>query len=1131
MSAWKPIRLFGLFLLMTLSISHTTKLGRAQNTPEQDQSEKKRDLTKEGLPLEPKRKIDFGTSEGTWLSLDVSPDGKTVLFELLGDLYTVPIEGGEATRITEGMAFDSQPAFSPDGQWIAFISDRDGAENLWIAKADGTEPKKLTKGKKDDYVSPGWTPDGQYVIVSKGGRSQDLWMYHIQGGTGVSITGTKGDKKENTERSSRKSRLGAVMDPEGRYLYWAQKDSGSVYNQLSFDWEIYRRDMVTGEEDRLTQAEFGAFRPVLSPDGSRIVYGTRLDAETGLRIRNLHSGEDRWLKLSVQRDDMESRGTRDLFPGYTFTPDGQEIVVTWGGKIWRVNINSGEETEVPFQAHVTQDLGPLLNVQRRVEEGPVRSRLIQDPSQSPDGNSIVFSAMAKLYVMDLQTGESRRLTTSDDNEFKPSWSADGKSVTYVTWNYQRAGQIWKVPADGSGTPQQLTTVPAFYTDPVYSPDGTRIVARRGNAWMRSQTPSEFGGLRISLDLIWLPAGGGDSNLIVPARGLGSPHFGPERDRIYFYSREGLISMRYDGTDRRRHLKVTGKGRAGSPEPAPAQEVLLSPTGKWALAKADNQVFLLSVPAVGGDGTSVSVHSPAVPVRQLTNFGADSFRWAGNGETITWAVGSTFFRRPFNSVSFEAEEKQETKEDDPPDDDPAASGENGTNPQQEEQTKQPPKKANEEDEAVESFEVHLEFPRHRPQGIVVLRGATVIPMNGDQVIAEADLIVENNRIRAVGQKGSLEIPEGARQFDLKGKFIVPGFIDTHAHYEMRTEGVLELHNWSFLSNLAYGVTTGLDVQTSTNDYLTYQDLVEAGMMLGPRPYSTGPGVFSNNDFQSAAQARWVIEKYKRFYRNHNLKSYMVGNRKQRQWVVQAANELGLTVTTEGGLDLKLDMTHAIDGFGGNEHSLPIVPLYRDVVELFARSGTSYTPTLLVLYGGPWAENYFYETTEVHADRKLNRFIPHNELDKISRRRPWFHPEEHSFSKTAAQAAKIQRAGGHVGVGGHGQLQGLGYHWEMWALAMGGMTPQEVLKAATIDGAYIIGLEQDLGSIEAGKLADLVILNKNPLEDIRHTNSILYVMKDGELFEGDTLKQVWPGQQEIPPFWWWQGPTSKYVTSEP
>ncbi len=1108
-----------------LTLSAFLLLGAAEHGLAQEKASdsEKPGKKKKDLPLKPVRSLEFETTEGTWLSLDVSPDGTAILFELVGDFYTLPLDGGEATRITQGMAFDSQPSYSPDGQWISFISDRDGAENVWIAKADGSEPRQLSKGSKNSFVSPSWTPDSQYVIVSKSERrSYQVWMYHRDGGSGIQVTQDSPEDNDDSpgppSRGSSLLRLGAVISPDGRYLYFARKAGASIYNQMSFNWEIYRRDMQTGDEDQVTQADGGAFRPVLSPDGSQLVYATRFETQTGLRIRELDSGRDRWLQYPVQRDDMESLASRDLLPGYSFTPDGREVVVTFGGKIHRIDVATGRAREVPFQAKVAQDLGPLLNFQRRVEEGPVRSRLIQDPVQSPDGKRLAFSAMAHLYVMDLPEGEPKRVSEQDANEFKPAWSPDGRWLAYVTWNYNGSGHIWRTATDGTGSPQRLTNVPAFYTDPRFSPDGTRIVARRGNAWMRSQAPGEFGGIRIPTDLIWLPAEGGDVQLIVPSRGLGSPHFGPERDRIYFYSREGLISMRYDGSDRRTHLKVTGRQRRGG-RPSPAQAALISPDGRRVLAKASHQLFLLPLPPTGGKAPAVNLFSPSIPVKKITDIGADAFDWADGGQTLTWSVGATFFRRPLDSISFAPDPKEEQTgegegEDTEGEEEEAPEGEGEKTDKEKE-----PKKPLEEQESVESFEIVLEFPRHTPQGTVVLRGATVITMNGDEVIENGDVVVRDNRIVSVGARGSVEIPAGSRPVDVRGKYIVPGFIDTHAHYEVRTEGVFELHNWSFLANLAYGVTTGLDVQTSTNDYLSYQDMIEAGRMIGPRAYSTGPGVFSDTDFQSAESALFTLEKYKKFYRNHNLKSYLVGNRKQRQWVVEAAKQLELTVTTEGALDLKLDMTHAIDGFGGNEHSLPIMPLYRDVVELFARSGTSYTPTLLVLYGGPWAENYFYQTTEVHDDFKLNRFVPHNEIDRQSRRRPWFREDEHAFPKAAAQAAKIQRAGGYVGVGAHGQLQGLGYHWEMWSLAMGGMTPREVLEAATIDGAHIIGLEQDLGSLESGKLADLLVLDRNPLADIRNTNSIRLVMKNGELFDGSTLEQVWPEEKEIEPFWWW------------
>jgi hypothetical protein len=301
---------------------------------------------------------------------------------------------------------------------------------------------------------------------------------------------------------------------------------------------------------------------------------------------------------------------------------------------------------------------------------------------------------------------------------------------------------------------------------------------------------------------------------------------------------------------------------------------------------------------------------------------------------------------------------------------------------------------------------------------------------------------------------------------------------------------------------------------------YQDLVDSGDILGLRAFSTGPGVFSDNNFQSVEEVKGVLTKYRKYYGTHNIKSYIVGNRKQRQFMVMASKELEMMPTTEGGLDLKLNLTHVIDGFHGNEHTLPITPLYKDVLQIFAQSGIAETPTLIVNYGGPFGQEYWFENSDVHGNAKLNHFTPHNLLDEKTNRRPdWFRTDEYAFPKLSAQMAKLLRAGGLVGVGSHGQLQGLGYHWEMWMLASGGMTPLEVLRCATLNGSHIVGRPQDLGSIEVGKLADLVILDKSPLDDIHNTNTIHWVMKNGELFEGGTLDQVWPEQKKLEPLYFW------------
>jgi len=1109
---------------------------------EKDKKEEKKDEKKDekkGLPLKSGRKVEFTTDEGTWLSLDVSPDGKTIAFELVGDVYTLPIEGGQAKLIAGGMAFESQPKFSPDGKWIAFISDREGSENIWIMHPDGTGVKQVSKDPNSDFTSPSWAPDGKYIFVSKaafGIGSSEIWMYHVDGGSGVQITKSK--PTPTTERNRRPNAMGVVASPDGKYLYYAAKLGSLAYNQQLPTWHIARRDRKTGDEDDLIHQIKSAFRPMLSPDGKQILYVTRYETESGLRLRNLESGEDRWVKYPVTRDDQESLFTRDVFPGYAFLPGGKEIVYNQDGKIKRLDLATGTEKVIPFTAQVSQDVGPKLDFPQAVEQGPVKVRLIMDPIESPDGKKLAFSAMTHLYTMDLPAGKPQRLTNGNAHEFQPAWSPDGKTIAYVTWSSE-GGQLWRIPAAG-GTPVQLSKSLGVYSNPAWSPDGAKIVLLRGNAYDRENSTFD-GGQTGNADLIWIAADGGEANLILPARGAGGPHFTGDKDRIFVYTPQGLVSLRYDGTDRRTHLIVKGQGLYFFEEPVPADDLVPSPDGQWVLAHVMNQLYVIAMPVVGGEPPTVNIATPAVPTKRLTDIGADYFAWADDGKTITWAVGASFFREPLSAISFEPpkDEKKEgeKKEDDKKDTDnkdvdkkdadkkdaasQAPDAKKDEKKDEKKDQKKEEKKLKEQEKDVQEIPVSLEVPRKTPKGTIVLRGATVVTMKGgkeDEVLKNADIVVENNRIKSVGAKSG--VPAGAKVFDVSGKTIVPGFIDTHAHWLEIRRGILDTQNWSFLANLAYGVTAGLDVQTGTNDMFAYQDLVDSGDILGQRAFSTGPGVFSDNNFQSMEEVKGVLTKYRKYYGTHNIKSYIVGNRKQRQYMVQASKELEMMPTTEGGLDLKLNLTHVIDGFHGNEHTLPITPLYNDVLQMFAKSGIAETPTLIVNYGGPFGEDYWFENTEVHDNAKLNHFVPHRVLDQRTKRRPgWFRKDEYEFPKLAAQMAKLERAGGLVGVGSHGEMQGIGYHWELWMLASGGMTPLEVLRCATVNGSKIIGRPADLGSIEPGKLADLLIMDKSPLNDIHNTNTIHWVMKNGELFEADTLNQVWPEQKKLEPLWFW------------
>jgi len=1093
-----------------------------QDTGKQDpekKDEKKDDKDKKdekkGLPLKSDRKIEFATDEGTWLSLDVSPDGKTIVFELLGDLYTLPIEGGTAKLISGGMAFDSQPKFSPDGQWVTFLSDREGSDNLWVMHPDGTGTKQITKAENSDFVSPSWSPDGKYIFVSKaifGIAAHEIWMYHVDGGSGVQVT--KAKPTPTVKRSEQNNAVGVVASADGKYLYYAQRQGPFSYNAQFPLWRIMRRDRKTGDEDAIIEQLKSAFRPLLSPDGKQIIYVTRYETETGLRLRNLETGEDHWVKYPVTRDDQESLFTRDVFPGYAFLPGGKEIVYNQNGKIRRLDLASGTEKVIPFTAQVSQALGPKLDFPQKVDEGPVKVRLVMDPAESPDGRKVVFSAMTHLYTMDMPKGTPQRLTSGDRHEFQPAWSPDGKNIAFVTWSSE-GGQLWKLPAAG-GTPVQLSKSLAVYSNPVWSPDATKIVLLRGVAYDRENSTFD-GGQTANADLIWIPSEGGDANLILPARGAGAPHFTQEKDRIWVFTPQGLVSLRLDGTDRRTHIAVKGVGLYFADEPVSADDIQASPDGQWVLAHVMNQLYVIAMPTVGGETPTVNVMSPNVPAKRLTDVGADYFAWADGGKTITWAVGSSIFRQPLSTVSFEPpkDEKKEREAKEGAKKDEAAEKKKD---EDKKDAKKEEKKLKEQEKDVQEIAISLEVPRKTPKGTIVLRGATVVTMKGDEVLKNADIVVENNRIKSVGARAG--VPAGAKVFDVKGKTITPGFVDTHAHWSEIKRGILDTQNWAFLANLAYGVTSGLDVQTGSNDMFAYQDLVDSGDIIGLRAFSTGPGVFSDNNFQSMEEVKGVLTKYRKYYGTHNIKSYVVGTRKQRQYMVEAAKELEMMPTTEGALDLKLDLTHVIDGFHGNEHTLPITPLYKDVLQMFAQSGIAETPTLIVNYGGPFGEDYWYEYSEVHDDAKLNHFIPHRVLDERTKRRQgWFRKDEFEFPKLAAQMAKLERAGGLVGVGSHGQLQGLGYHWEMWMLSSGGMTPMEVLRCATANGSKIVGRPGELGTLEAGKLADLVIFDQNPLDDIHNTKTIHWVMKNGELFEGDTLNELWPEQKKLAPLWFW------------
>ena len=1058
------------------------------------------------------RHITFTTDEATWASVDLSPDGQTLLFDLLGDIYTVPVAGGKAKAITKGPAWDYHPRYSPDGKQIAFTTDRSGIENVWIMNADGSDPRNATSEKAHYVRSAAWSPDGTYLVArredaKRGGIPPvELYLWSIYGGSGVKLTSS--DEINNA--------AGPIFSPDGRFLYFAARLRRFSYTpDLSGGlWAIERYDRRTGDIKQLTTGIGGAARPLLSPDGRWLFFVSRRDADTALVARDLNSGAERVLVPKVTRDEQEGFNTMDVWPGYAISRDGKTIFFSNHSKLSRVDVASGQVTNIPFTADVEQWIAPRVTFQDRVESGPVKARILRWTSQTPDGKAVVFDAFGHIWAQSIEngkaTGSPRRLTPDGPGlprrEYSPSVSRDGKWVAYVTWSDKNGGDVWRVPFAG-GAPEKLTKSPGHYANPEWSPSGDKLAVIRGSGLeFRERQPEE----EDSFDITWMPSSGGELELVTSVSIADTFRFHPQAwfntdgTRIYYRDyirpmkqsddpKNDLISVRLDGTDKKKLLRFPAVG-----------DVVPSPDEKWVVFTSRDNVYVTPLPnIVLKEPPSVALQGGAVPVWRLSEDAGGYVEWADAGKTITWSLGNQFRRLPLASALAFVEEERKKAEKKAEKDDKKKKDDKGDKAEDEPKLKVPKS---------EGITIELSMPRPAPTGATVIRNARVITMKGDQVLDRADVLITGNRITAVGP--DVKAPEGAKVIDGSGKTIIPGIIDTHAHLHYSSFELFPEVKWEYPANLAYGVTTVYDPSAPSLDVFAQAEMVEAGLMTGPRVYSSGDVLYGGAqtdifaEVESLDDAKRQVRRMKA-YGARMIKVYQQPGRSQRIWFAEASRAEHMLLTAEGAGELNNDLSMGVDGYTSFEHSFP-VELGNDVVQFFARTGTYYTPTLIVSYGGPWGEEYLWQSMNLHDDPKLRRFTPHFIIDAKSRRHAWIEPAEYQFPTVAHGAALIARAGGNVSMGAHGQVQGLGPHWEIWAHAGenapkgNAMTPHEALRAATMSAADKIGFATDLGSIESGKLADLVILDANPLDDIHNSLKVRWVVKDGVVYDGETLK---------------------------
>jgi Tol biopolymer transport system component/imidazolonepropionase-like amidohydrolase len=1051
----------------------------SQSKPHQASEVQKWDVEN---PPGDEKTIVIDTNETTWSNVDVSPDGKTIVFDMLGDIYVMPITGGEATALTNSLSWNIQPRFSPDGKEIAFISDRDGADNLWIMKADGSEPRQISKEKRNLVHNPNWSPDGEYIAVKKGFVSArsiaagEIWLFHKAGGNGFQLRERMGGEQ------AQKTIAEPAFSPDGRYVYYS-KDStpGTVWqynkNPTTQIFTIQRYDTETGEDIRIAGGPGGAIAPTPSSDGKYLAFVRRVDTHTVLFVKDLKTGLEKPVFSGLDRDLQETNGSQGNFVHFDWTPDNRSLVFWSGGKIQKVDARTGAVTKIPMHIKAEKKITEALRFPVDVAPDEFDVKMIRWAQMSPNGDKIAYQALGKIYIRDVKSGKRKRLTRQNDHfEFYPTFSRDGRKIAFVTWDDEKLGSV-RVIASSGGREKIITTEPGHYVEPDWSPDGQQVVFRRftGGYLMSPEYSMEPG--------IYIADVDGDGMRRVHEEGQ-KPHFGARNDRVYFTTfgwgkGAKLNSVGLDGKEVREHFSSSD-----------IVEYKVSPDGDWIAFLEQFNAYVAPFTFTGKSETLGSKAS-AVKVKKLSSRSGEFLHWSKDSQRLSWSHGATLFSRELK----DAYEYLPGAPDKLPE--PVATGINL------------------------SYKVKAD----KPEGRMALVGAKVITMrnadNEQEVIENGVVIVNGNRIEAIGQQGQVVIPKGTKQVDVTGKTIIPGIVDVHAHGAQARDELTPEQNWRNYSSLAFGVTTIHDPSNDSSSIFSASEMQRAGVIVGPRIYSTGtilygakaPGYTAN--IESYDDAKFHVQRLKDLGAI-SVKSYNQPRRDQRQQVIAAGKELGIMVVPEGGAKFYANMTQVIDGHTGIEHAIPLERGYDDVKQLWSQTNSGYSPTFVVAYGGLSGETYWYDRTNVWENERLIRWTPKYLVEPVSIRRLHAPDDHYNHFKVASFAKELRDRGVRVVIGAHGQREGLAAHWEIWMMNQGGFTPWESLRGATFDGAKYLGMDKDIGSLEVGKLADLVVIDGDVLEDIRRSEFVAYTMINGRLFDAKTMNEVGRKGHQREPF---------------
>ena len=1013
-------------------------------------------------------KANIDVRSGTWMNVDLSPDGKTIVFDLLGDIYTMPATGGEATPLMTDIAWQMQPRYSPDGKYIAFTSDEDGGDNLWIMKADGSEAKAVTTETFRLLNSPAWSPDGNYLVGRKhytGSRSLgagEVWMYHKSGGNGVMLTKRPNEQKDLGE---------PAFSHDGKYVYFSQDATPGKTFHYSKDsekgiYKIKRLELETGEIKVIVSGKGGAIRPTLSPDGKYLAFISRDDFQSNLYLYNLKSGAQTKIYDGLERDMQETWAIHGVYPTMAWTPKSDGLVFWAGGKINKLSLDSQKSNVIEFHVKTEKSIQKAVRFAQDLDQKTFNTKMLRDVKISPDGKKVVFESMGHLYSKTLPNGKPKRLTKEKTQfELNPSFSRDGKKIVYVSWDDKNLAQVRVVSSRG-GKGKVITREPGKYVEPSFSPDGKTVVYRKIKGGYI--TDPTWG---LNPGIYAVSAKGGKAKLITES-GL-KPHFGSSNDRIYV-TRNGK-------TPHISRIDLDGQNDTKLYQGKFASEYQVSPDGKH-LAFAERFKVFVTPFVERGDVIDIGPKAKNLPVEQLSMRAGEGINWNGKSNELYWSLGADLFQASVTGL-FDIKPAETTKSDEKLSDKTQAKVTNL------------------------SYQQKVDIPAGR----VAFVGGKVITMEGEQVIENGVVLIEGNKIKAVGTRAQVDIPSNAKIIDITGKSIMPGLIDAHAHGSQGSSEIIPQQNWKNYAGLSLGVTTIHDPSNDTTEFFAASEMQKAGKIVASRLFSTGtilygatiPGYTSHVD--NLDDAKFHVERLKSAGA-FSVKSYNQPRRNQRQQFIQAARELEMMVVPEGGSLLQHNLTMVVDGHTTLEHSISTAKIYDDIKQLWSQSDMAYTPTMGVAYGGISGENYWYDTTDVWQHPRLSMYVPSEFLDPRSMRRPKAPHHHYNHLNVAKVAKEMQDLGVEVNSGGHGQREGLAMHWEMWMMAQGGMSPLQAIRTATISPAKSLGLDKDLGSLTVGKLADIIVVDGDVTKDIRLSDRVTYTMVNGRLYNAETMNEI-------------------------